>query len=81
MLINQGKDGDNSGTKLKNIMGKIELRDVDFSYPGRPGSLVLRQFCLEVRPGTSIGLVGRSGCGKSTVIGLIQRFYDVDCVR
>ncbi|PKI60654.1 hypothetical protein CRG98_018955 [Punica granatum] len=72
------KDGANNGTKLKKISGKVELRNVDFSYPGRPGSLILRQFSLEVRPGTSIGLVGRSGCGKSTVIGLIQRFYDVE---
>lgn len=39
---------------------------------------MLRQFTLEVKPGTSIGLVGKSGCGKSTVIGLIQRFYDVE---
>lgn len=39
--------------------------------------MVLRQFSLEVNAGTSVGLVGKSGCGKSTVIGLILRFYDV----
>lgn len=54
------------------------MKKVDFAYPSRPESLVLRQFSLEVKPGTSIGLVGKSGCGKSTVIGLIQRFYDVE---
>ena len=54
------------------------MKKVDFAYPSRPETLVLRQFCLEVKPGTSIGLVGKSGCGKSTVIGLIQRFYDVE---
>ncbi|PON45161.1 ABC transporter [Parasponia andersonii] len=68
----------NSGTKLEKIVGRIEMKKVDFAYPSRPDTLVLRQFSLEVKPGTSIGLVGKSGCGKSTVIGLIQRFYDVE---
>lgn len=54
------------------------MKKVDFAYPSRPETLVLRQFSLEVKAGTSIGLVGKSGCGKSTVIGLIQRFYDVE---
>ena len=63
---------------MEKISGRIEMKKVDFAYPSRPESLVLRQFCLEVKPGTSIGLVGKSGCGKSTVIGLIQRFYDVE---
>lgn len=54
------------------------MKRVDFAYPSRPDSLVLREFCLEVKAGTSIGLVGKSGCGKSTVIALIQRFYDVE---
>ncbi|XP_022732419.1 putative ABC transporter B family member 8 isoform X1 [Durio zibethinus] len=72
----QGGDG-TSGTKLERMTGKIELKKVDFAYPSRPETLVLRQFSLEVKAGTSVGLVGKSGCGKSTVIGLIQRFYDV----
>ncbi|XP_074271903.1 putative ABC transporter B family member 8 [Silene latifolia] len=67
-----------SRTKLETLTGRIELKKVDFSYPTRPESLILREFSLEVKPGSSVGLVGRSGCGKSTVIGLIQRFYDVD---
>ncbi|CAI9759015.1 unnamed protein product [Fraxinus pennsylvanica] len=66
------------GTKLEKITGGIEMKRVDFAYPGRPETLVLRDFCLKVKAGTSIGLVGKSGCGKSTVIALIQRFYDVD---
>ncbi|XVE54190.1 hypothetical protein DITRI_Ditri03aG0060700 [Diplodiscus trichospermus] len=73
----QGGDG-SSGTKLERMTGKVELKKVDFAYPSRPETLVLRKFSLEVKPGTSVGLVGKSGCGKSTVIGLIQRFYDVD---
>ncbi len=60
------------------IQGRIEFKRVDFAYPTRPQCLILQDFSLDVKAGTSIGLVGRSGCGKSTIIGLIQRFYDVD---
>jgi len=63
---------------LEKLSGKIELKNVDFSYPSRAKTPILRKFCLEVRPGKSVGLVGKSGCGKSTVIALIQRFYDVE---
>ncbi|KAI3935831.1 hypothetical protein MKX01_033015 [Papaver californicum] len=65
------------GQKLSRMVGEIEMNKVDFAYPSRPNHLVLRQFCLKVKKGTSTGLVGRSGCGKSTVLGIIQRFYDV----
>ncbi|KAM1072661.1 hypothetical protein FF1_017892 [Malus domestica] len=77
---NAGDEDSNNGNgiKLEKVTGKIELKKVDFAYPSRPETLVLRQFSLEVKPGTSTGLVGTSGCGKSTVIGLIQRFYDVE---
>lgn len=71
-------DDENGGMKSEKMSGGIEMKRVEFSYPGRPETLVLRDFSLEVKAGTSVGLVGRSGCGKSTVIGLIQRFYDVD---
>ncbi|OVA12451.1 ABC transporter [Macleaya cordata] len=69
---------DAKGMKLSRIAGEIEMNKVDFSYPSRPDYRVLRQFCLKVTAGTSVGLVGKSGCGKSTVIGMIQRFYDVE---
>ncbi|XP_020220423.1 putative ABC transporter B family member 8 [Cajanus cajan] len=73
------KTGDNTnGLKLEKMNGKIELKNVDFAYPSRAGTPILRKFCLEVKPGKSVGLVGKSGCGKSTVIALIQRFYDVE---
>ncbi|CAL4974297.1 unnamed protein product [Urochloa decumbens] len=62
----------------KKIQGRIEFKKVDFAYPTRPECLILHDFSLDVKAGTSVGLVGRSGCGKSTIIGLIQRFYDVD---
>ncbi|KAJ0253977.1 ABC transporter type 1 [Hirschfeldia incana] len=77
------QDNTNHGEKTEAITGRIELKKVDFSYPNRPSIPVLQQFSLDIKPGTSIGLVGTSGCGKSTVIALIQRFYDVEkgCVK
>ncbi|KAK8660590.1 hypothetical protein V6N13_051512 [Hibiscus sabdariffa] len=75
--VSRGRD-DTSGTKLEKMSGKIEMKKVDFAYPSRPKTLVLHQFSLEVESGTSVGLVGKSGCGKSTVVGLIQRFYDAE---
>lgn len=56
--------------------GHIRFEDVHFRYPTRPGVRVLRGLDLVVEPGTYIALVGASGCGKSTVIQLIERFYD-----
>ncbi|KAK4734259.1 hypothetical protein R3W88_008520 [Solanum pinnatisectum] len=70
-----GAKNNSTGTKMT---GRIEMKKVDFAYPSRPDRLVLHEFSLEVKAGTSIGLVGKSGCGKSTVIALIQRFYDAD---
>ena len=56
--------------------GSIAFRDVSFSYPS--GQSVLRNFSLAVPGGQKIGLVGRSGAGKSTIIALLQRLYDPD---
>jgi ATP-binding cassette, subfamily B, bacterial len=54
--------------------GSIQFRDVSFSYPSGQG--VLDHFVLDVPAGQKIGLVGRSGAGKSTIIALLQRLYD-----
>ncbi|WVZ23721.1 hypothetical protein V8G54_002265 [Vigna mungo] len=56
----------------------IEFKMVTFTYPSRPEVTVLRDFCLKVKGGSTVALVGPSGSGKSTVIWLTQRFYDPD---
>ncbi|KAJ6843704.1 ABC transporter B family member 19-like [Iris pallida] len=58
------------------IRGEIELRHVDFSYPSRPDIQIFKDFNLKIRAGHSQALVGASGSGKSSVIALIERFYD-----
>lgn len=64
------------GQRVDNIEGTIEFRDVHFRYPTRPEQPVLRGLNLIVKPGQYIALVGASGCGKSTTIALMERFYD-----
>ena len=56
----------------------VEFDGVDFSYPSRPDTAVLRSFSLGVRKGEALALVGSSGCGKSTCAALLERFYDPD---
>jgi len=64
------------GARLDSVEGTIEFRDVHFRYPTRPEQPVLRGLNLSVSPGQYIALVGASGCGKSTTIALLERFYD-----
>ena len=70
---------DNKGKIVpENIRGKIEFRNVTFAYPTKPDIDVLKDVSFIIEPGQSVGLVGYSGCGKSTIIQLIERFYDVE---
>jgi ATP-binding cassette, subfamily B (MDR/TAP), member 1 len=65
------------GKRLGDIHGHIDVRDVEFEYPTRTDVAVLRGLSLSVAPGKTLALVGQSGCGKSTVVALLERFYDV----
>lgn len=62
--------------EAKKIRGRVELKNVFFSYPARPDQLIFKGLSLRIEPGKTLALVGQSGSGKSTIIGLIERFYD-----
>lgn len=61
---------------FQEIRGKIEFKNVHFSYPTRPDVKVLKGLKFTLNAGKTLALVGESGCGKSTVISLVERFYD-----
>lgn len=61
-----------------NIKGVIEFKEVWFRYPTRKEDFVLRGLNVKINPNESVALVGESGCGKSTFVSLLMRFYDVD---
>ncbi|CAF4332296.1 unnamed protein product, partial [Adineta steineri] len=76
-IDNQSKDGE----EIANFTGEIEFDGVYFAYPNRVKSIILRNFKLNIKSGQKIALVGTSGCGKSTTIQLLQRFYDANFGR
>ncbi|PKI46864.1 hypothetical protein CRG98_032675 [Punica granatum] len=65
-----------TGRKLDKLEGHIQFKDVTFSYPSRRDVVIFDKLSLEIPPGKIVALVGGSGSGKSTVISLIERFYE-----
>jgi ATP-binding cassette subfamily B (MDR/TAP) protein 1 len=66
------------GLKPARVVGDIRFDNVHFHYPTRPNVKVLNGFTLAIASGQTNALVGSSGCGKSTTVALLLRFYDVD---
>ncbi|CAL4889523.1 unnamed protein product [Urochloa decumbens] len=64
------------GYKPVKLKGEVDIREIDFAYPSRPDVIIFKRFSLSIKQGKSTALVGQSGSGKSTIIGLIERFYD-----
>ncbi|NWV15009.1 MDR1 protein, partial [Ptilonorhynchus violaceus] len=64
------------GDKPETFEGNITIKDVAFNYPNRPDVKILQGLNLKVEKGQTLALVGSSGCGKSTVVQLLERFYD-----
>jgi ATP-binding cassette subfamily B (MDR/TAP) protein 1 len=68
--------GSPEGAKLENVEGEIEFEDVVFSYPSRPDVVVAKNLSIKFPAGKTAAIVGASGSGKSTVVSLVERFYD-----
>ena len=65
-----------NAVQLQNVEGRVELSHVNFSYV--PDKKLITDFNLSVEPGQRVAIVGPTGCGKTTIINLLMRFYDVD---
>lgn len=72
------KDTTKKRLNLDEVKGHIEFRDVWFRYPTRKEDFVLKGLSIVINPSERVALVGESGCGKSTFVALLMRFYDVD---
>ncbi|MBS1332809.1 MAG: ABC transporter ATP-binding protein, partial [Christensenellaceae bacterium] len=75
-LIAQPAETPDAPAELKHVDGSVALRDVSFSYT--PDRKLIRHLNLAVSPGQRIAIVGPTGCGKTTLINLLMRFYDVN---
>lgn len=76
-VIDEAPEKDKDGAKdVENIDGHVELRNVDFSYV--EGQKVLKNASLEAKRGDTVAIVGPTGAGKTTIINLITKFYDID---
>ena len=66
-----------SGTKAAEGRGEVEFRSVSFAYPEAQGEPILNHVSFHVRPGEFVAVLGATGCGKTSLVNLIPRFYDV----
>lgn len=66
-----------TGTQtIENFKGSISFKNVTFAYPSRPEKTILQDLNLDIKPNSKVAFVGESGCGKSTIIQLVEKFYD-----
>ena len=75
-VIEQEAEKDDEQGALKNVQGKVELKDVEFGYT--ENKMILNEINFVAEPGTKIAIVGPTGCGKTTLINLLMRFYDLN---
>lgn len=75
-VIEQEEEKDDGKGNLENVQGKVEFKDVEFGYT--ENKMILDGINFVAEPGTKIAIVGPTGCGKTTLINLLMRFYDLN---
>ncbi len=80
LLEQESVEPDKEGAiEIRDVSGKLEIKNISFSYT--ENQKLIESFNLSVKPGQRIAIVGPTGCGKTTLINLLERFYDVDSGR
>lgn len=65
-------------TELKVVDGAVEFRNVCFSYPENPNKIIINNFSANVKPGQKVAIVGPTGAGKTTIVNLLMRFFELN---
>lgn len=64
--------------RLTDVKGEVEFDHVSFSYPSNPDKIVIKDFSAHVKPGQKVAIVGPTGAGKTTMVNLLMRFFDIN---
>ena len=67
--------------KLKSVRGEVEFDHVRFSYPNNPDKIIIKDFSAHIRPGQKVAIVGPTGAGKTTLVNLLMRFFEINSGR
>ena len=78
IIFSPFKNNNSNKESAMNIKGTIEFKNVSFSYPTKPDQIILKNLSFVINAGQRVGIVGLSGSGKTSIIQLIERFYDVN---
>lgn len=71
-------DESDKGNAPDNIRGEVEFKNVKFSYPSNPDKIIIKNFSTHIKPGQKVAIVGPTGAGKTTMVNLLMRFFEVN---
>ncbi len=70
------EDESSKETRIENVHGEVEFRNVKFAYPSAPDKEIIHNFSVKVKPGQKVAIVGPTGAGKTTMVNLLMRFFE-----